>query len=379
MSTLGCFPKTPSLIYLQSLNTLDKVSNVEGHLFDLGRVELLDVTHHTGVLRGDEVDSNTLPSETTATTDTVNVVLAVGGQVVVDDQRDLLNVDTTGKQVSGDQNTGRTGTELLHDNLTLTLLHVTVHSGDSEVTGSELLGKPVDLSAGVAEDDGLSDGNGLVQVAKGVELPVLLLNGDVELLDTFEGKLVLLDENADGLAHELLGNLQDLLGHGGGKKDSLGGGGKKLEDVVDLVLETAGQHLIGLVEDEHLHAVGAESTTLDHVVDTSGGTDDDMDTVLEGLHVVTDVGTADTGVALDVEVVSDSDNDLLDLLSQLTGRGQDQSLALLDGDVDGLEDRDGEGSGLTGTGLSLGDDIVTLEDGENGTLLNGRGTLETCR
>jgi hypothetical protein len=43
----------------------------------------------------------------------------------------------------------------------------------------QLGGEPVDLSSGRAEDDGLSDGNSLVQVAKSVELPVLLLDGDV--------------------------------------------------------------------------------------------------------------------------------------------------------------------------------------------------------
>jgi hypothetical protein len=109
----------------------------------------------------------------------VDVVLLGRGQVVVDDQRDLLDIDTTGKQVGGDQDTGRTGSELLHDDLSLSLVHVTVHGGDGELALVELLGKPVDLAAGRAEDDGLGDGDSLVQVAKGVELPVLLLDGNV--------------------------------------------------------------------------------------------------------------------------------------------------------------------------------------------------------
>lgn len=113
-----------------------------------------------------------------------------------------------------------------------------MHGGDGEVTLGELLGEGVDLPAGVAEDDGLGDGDGLVEIAEGVELPVLLLDGDVELLDTFEGKLVLLDEDADGVAHELLGDLEDVGGHGGGEKDDLGGLGEELEDVVDLLGET---------------------------------------------------------------------------------------------------------------------------------------------
>jgi hypothetical protein len=104
--------------------------------------------------------------------------------------------------------------------------------------------------------------------------------------------------------------------------------------------------------------VGLEDTTLDHVVDTAGSADDDLGAVLEGLHVVTDAGATNAGVALDVHEVTDGDDDLLDLLGQLAGGGEDKSLAGLDRRVDLLEGRDGEGSRLTGTGLGLGNDIV---------------------
>jgi len=218
---------------------LNQVSNVHGHLLDLGAVELLNLAHHAHIVSGNEVDGNSLTAETTATTDAVDVVLAVGGKVVVDNQRNLLDIDTTGQEISGNQDTRRAGAELLHDQISLGLVHVTVHGGDSEVTGSELVGKPVDLSAGVAEDDSLGDGNGLVEIRQGVELPLLLLDSNVELLDTLKGKLILLDEDTDGVAHELSGDLKNVLGHGGGQEDDLGRLGEQLEDVVDLLGETA--------------------------------------------------------------------------------------------------------------------------------------------
>lgn len=343
----------------------------------MSAVELLDLTHHADILGGDEVDGNTLTTETTTTTDSVDVVLTVGGQVVVDDKGHLLDIDTTGQQIGGDQDTGRTRSELLHNQVTLGLVHVSMHGGDSEVTGSELVGEPVDLSAGVAENDSLGDGNSLVQVGQSVQLPVLLLNGNVELLDTLEGQLGLLDQDTDGVAHELGGNLENVLGHGGGKKDDLGGLRKELEDVVDLLSETARKHLIGLIENEHLHGIGLQETTLDHVVDTTGSTDNDLRAVLESLHVVANAGTTNAGVALDAHEVTDSDDDLLDLLGQLTGRGENEGLALLEVGVDLLEDGDGESGGLSGTGLSLSNNIVTLNDGHDSTLLDSRGALET--
>jgi hypothetical protein len=63
-------------------------------------------------------------------------------------------------------------------------------------------------------------------------------------------------------------------------------------------------------------------------------------------------------VALDLHEVADGDDDLLNLLGELTGWCEDQGLASLDVGVDLLQDGDGEGGSLSGTGLSLGDDIA---------------------
>lgn len=140
---------------------------------------------------------------------------------------------------------------------------------------------------------------------------------------------------------------------------------------------TYGKHLVGLVEDEHLHAVGLEETTLDHVLDTTRCPDDDLGAVLKSLHVIAHTGSTNAGVALNVHEVANGNNDLLDLLSKLTSRGQDEGLALLDSGVDLLKHRNREGGRLSSTRLGLGNDVVTLDNGHDGTLLNSRGSLET--
>ena len=61
---------------------LDKVSNVHWHFFNLSVVELFDISHHTDVFVGNKVNSNTLTTETTTTTNSVNVVFTVGGKIV---------------------------------------------------------------------------------------------------------------------------------------------------------------------------------------------------------------------------------------------------------------------------------------------------------
>lgn len=93
-------------------------------------------------------------------------------------------------------------------------------------------------------------------------------------------------------------------------------------------------------------------------MDTTGGTDNHLGALAESLHIVSDAGTTNAGVALNVHEVANGDNDLLNLLGQLTGGGENEGLALLEGGVDLLEDRDREGGSLASTGLSLGDNIM---------------------
>lgn len=118
------------------------------------------------------------------------------------------------------------------------------------------------------------------------------------------------------------------------------------------------EHFVGLVENEHLHGIGLQEPSLDHVLNPARSSDNDLGALLKGLHVVANTGSTNAGVALNVHEVANSDNHLLNLLSQLAGRSKNQGLALLDIGVKLLQDRDGESRGLSSTGLGLGDDVV---------------------
>ena len=239
-----------------------------------------------------------------------------------------------------------------------------------------LLRQPIHLPAGVTEDDSLRDGDRLVQIAQSIQLPLLLFDRDVELLDTFQGQFVPLDENPNGLSHELLGHLEHVCGHGCREKDNLSVLREELENLIDLVFETARQHLIGFIKAEDFDVVGPEGPAVDHIEDTSGSANDDLNTLLQLCHVLTDVGSANTGVTFNVHIVTKGNDDLLDLLSELTGWCEDESLGAFDREVELLKDGDGEGRSLASAGLCLSDDIVTPDDGDNCTLLDGGGTFE---
>lgn len=92
----------------------------------------------------------------------------------------------------------------LHNQLALTRLHIAVHARHCEVSLCHLVGQPINFSACVAVYDGLCDGECLIQIAQRLQFPVLLLNCDVELLDTLQRQLLLLYQYADGRSHEAL-------------------------------------------------------------------------------------------------------------------------------------------------------------------------------
>ena len=79
----------------------------------MGVVELFKRLHEWGVIWGDEVDGNSLSTKSTRSANSVQVTVRVLWEIVVDDQRDLLDVDSSGKQISCDQNSGAAGSEVV--------------------------------------------------------------------------------------------------------------------------------------------------------------------------------------------------------------------------------------------------------------------------
>lgn len=136
---------------------------------------------------------------------------------------------------------------------------------DGEVTSLQLIGEPSDSLTSVAEDDSLRNVQSVVQIAQGVQLPLFLLDVDEELANTFQGQFFLLHQDAHGVVHESAGDFQGISIHGGGEQANLDVVGQSLEDVVDLVLETLGQHLVSLIQHEGLDGVRLEGATVDHV------------------------------------------------------------------------------------------------------------------
>ena len=72
-----------------------------------------------------------------------------------------------------------------------------------------------------------------------------------------------------------------------------------------------------------------------------------MHSSLKSTNVITDGGTSDAGMDLEFHVVSEGNNDLLDLLGELTSGCEDEGLAFAEFGVEFGEGSDGEGGGFT--------------------------------
>ena len=112
--------------------------------------------------------------------------------------------------------------------------------------------------------------------------------------------------------------------------------------------------------------------------------------------IFSQVGSSNTRVTLNIHVVTKGQDNLLDLNCQLSSWRQAQNLqnklkhfisslslmsnlSLPDCGINALENSTGEGRSFTGSRLCLGDNITTLHDGLDGSLLDGGRFLKTIR
>lgn len=95
-----------------------------------------------------------------------------------------------------------------------------------------------------------------------------------------------------------------------------------------------------------------------------------MDSFLKNFFILSDHGASAAHVDLHFQKVAQTQDHLLDLVSQFSSGSQNQSLGFIDGSVDELEGGDGEGAGLTHTGLGLRDGVFAFQKGDDSLLLD---------
>ena len=88
---------------------------------------ILDFSNEFGIIWKNEVDSSTFSTESTSSTNSMDIVLLSVWQLVVDNETNLLYINTSSKKIGGDKNSSGTSSELLHNGVSLLLFHLSVH------------------------------------------------------------------------------------------------------------------------------------------------------------------------------------------------------------------------------------------------------------
>lgn len=307
----------------------------------------------------------------------MDVVLVAVGKVVVDDQSALGNIDTSGEQVGREEDLEGPRSELLHDLVSGGHVQSPVDELDGHFVVQESLADLLASLLGVEVDEALADRGVLDEARDGLHLHLLIGAFHVVLVDTLESDVLVFDEDPHWVGHGLVGHVDYVLGHGGREEADLGLWAQLGDDLVDLLDEAHGEHLVGLVDDEHLDGVHIDHVFLEHGSDLSRGSNDHLDLGLQLDSLLQLGGSADQKGNLGSHQLGQLLGLSIDLIGELPGRAEDQDLLVLAGVIDVLEGPDQEGGCLPGAGLGLGEDVALLDDGLDAQFLDSGGFGET--
>jgi hypothetical protein len=289
------------------------------------------------------------------------------------------HTDAAGSHVSGNHDRALAHLELVEHPITLVLLLVAVNGKCWPAVLAKEAGDLVGDTLGAGEHKDLAGLvlHNLLNVPEHL-VALLELGDDLDLLGNavVGGQLHGTNSDLDPVGLVISCKLTDLLGPGGGPHASLTVGTNLADDLADLGLETHVEHAVSLVEDEVGDAAKVGLAHLEHVDQTTRGSDANLNALSEVANLLA-LGdtTVDTGVP-DAGRLAELADLLLNLNSELTSGSKDED----NGSVARCEKRlcvdvnDGGKTvtkGLSGTSLSNTDNVATRKSHGPALRLNG--------
>jgi hypothetical protein len=166
-------------------------------------------------------DGKALCAKPACTADSVEVAVGIAGHIVVEDDVDLLDIDTTTEDISGYHDSVLEGLKICVALDPLVLLETTVDRDRWEVLLFENMIEHLSALHRLDENDHLVELKTVEKVCQLLDL-FFLLEFDEVLLQTMEGELALVvDEDFVLVTHELTADLLNFVGHGGAEHHHL--------------------------------------------------------------------------------------------------------------------------------------------------------------
>ncbi|CAH0053234.1 unnamed protein product [Clonostachys solani] len=330
MQSITYFVKGPKTIaaFRQHVRALIPPSLEEGWDLLVGFLEELHkLSDDTTVATVEEGSGNTRVSSTTSTTNTVDVVVNVSRQVIVDDVGDIGDIETTGSNCSGNEDGAASISEEFEGTLTFTLGTITVNGGGREVLVNEEIGERVRHALGLNEDEGQAAGMGVENIKENRAL-VNVFNVLNALSDVLRGRTDTSNGEENIVLEEIPSEHLDIAGEGGREHQSLavGNGGHilTLDNAADLRLETHVQHTISLVKNQVLDVAKGDATTLYEIDQSSGGSNKQIAATLNLTELRANISTTVDDARSNPGSVGEFSRLIINLRDQFSGRGENQ-------------------------------------------------------
>lgn len=242
------------------------------------------------------------------------------------------------------------------------------------------------------ENDRGADGEQAVKLDEVGVLLLVIAAVHVQLLNTLDGQLLLVKGDLIGVRGKLGGISVNVERERGREQDNLDIPRQRCLDTDTLIAKTLlVEHVVGLVQDQHLELGRVEDASLDHFMHGTRGSNHNSS--CHPLRASGGICRDRSSNAKAFKELSHHVDDTDDLTCEFTGRSQDQGLRsvahLFSGQIDTAQDIEDEGGSLASSGLGLSDEVLgwVMHQQRKGTLLHlgglaevhGRETLENTR
>lgn len=269
-------------------------------------------------------------TSTTRATNTMNIVVDVAGQVVVDDVSDVGDIQATSGDSSSNHDRSLSSPEGMQGVLTLPLGAVTVDGGGRHVVAVEEVAEHVGHTLGLDENEGEAE---LVSRLTGQDIEkdaalVVVLNVFDLLGDVLAGGADTTNAEENVILQEITGKHLDVAREGGAEHEGLpvlnAGHIFTLDNSTNLRFETHVQHAISLIEDEILDVGKADAAALNEIDEATRGGGEEVTALLDEAELLIDIGSTIHDSRADPRSIRKFASLLVNLRNEFTGRGEDE-------------------------------------------------------
>ena len=283
----------------------------------------LDIAEVLALVRRAERNGHALGAGARRAANAVHIAFGNIRQLVVDDVRDLVDVDPTRRDVGRHQDAGKALAETVERRLALALALVAMDGVHTNADVLDGLGNAVSTALRAREHDHAPHGGILQQAGKSLALRARRNENDL-LVDAVDSLAGARDLDADRILEHVSGELRDVLRHGRREEQRVALRRHELENAPHVAHEAHVEHPVGFIEDEGADLVQAQVALVDEIEQTTWRRDEDVDPARDRRHLRPLADAAEDHRVRDPHVATVGMDALADLDGKLARRRKDQ-------------------------------------------------------